>query len=93
MSKPLRATVNCDMGEGFSLYTIGDDEGFMKTIHLANIACGFHASDFSVMNKTVGLAKTNNVLVGAAVLSVARLPDLEGDEEELEDGWDNIVLS
>ncbi|KAF9233223.1 lamb YcsF family protein [Melanogaster broomeanus] len=74
MSKPLRATVNCDMGEGFSLYTIGDDEGLMKTIHLANIACGFHASDFSVMNKTVALAKANNVLVGAH----PSLPDLQG---------------
>ncbi|KIJ67429.1 hypothetical protein HYDPIDRAFT_108199 [Hydnomerulius pinastri MD-312] len=74
MSKALRATVNCDMGEGFSLYTIGDDEGLMKTIHLANIACGFHASDFSVMNKTVALAKANNVLVGAH----PSLPDLQG---------------
>ncbi|KAG1722453.1 lamb YcsF family protein [Suillus paluster] len=74
MSKPLKATVNCDMGEGFSLYTMGDDEGLMKTIHLANIACGFHASDFSVMNKTVALAKSNNVLVGAH----PSLPDLQG---------------
>ncbi|KAF8128988.1 hypothetical protein EV363DRAFT_1169948 [Boletus edulis] len=72
--RPLRATVNCDMGEGFSLYTIGDDESLMKTIHLANIACGFHASDFSVMNKTVVLAKVNNVLVGAH----PSLPDLQG---------------
>lgn len=62
------------MGEGFSLYTIGDDEGLMKTIHLANIACGFHASDFSVMNKTVALAKSNNVLAGAH----PSLPDLQG---------------
>ncbi|KAH7886799.1 lamb YcsF family protein [Phlebopus sp. FC_14] len=74
MTKPLRATVNCDMGEGFSLYKIGDDEGLMKTIHLANIACGFHASDFSVMDKTVALAKCNNVLVGAH----PSLPDLQG---------------
>ncbi|KAG9312742.1 LamB/YcsF family-domain-containing protein [Chiua virens] len=74
MSKPLRATVNCDMGEGFSLFTMGDDEGLMKTIHLANIACGFHASDFSVMNKTVLLAKVNHVLVGAH----PSLPDLQG---------------
>ncbi|KAG1878980.1 lamb YcsF family protein [Suillus subluteus] len=74
MSRPLKATVNCDMGEGFSLYTIGDDEGLMKTIHLANVACGFHASDFSVMNKTVALAKSNNVLVGAH----PSLPDLQG---------------
>jgi len=74
MARRLRATVNCDMGEGFSLYSIGDDEALMKTIHLANIACGFHASDFSIMNKTVALAKLNNVQVGAH----PSLPDLQG---------------
>jgi len=72
--QPLKATVNCDMGEGFSLYKMGDDESLMKTIHLANIACGFHASDFAVMNKTVDLAKDNSVLVGAH----PSLPDLQG---------------
>ncbi|KAF9466664.1 hypothetical protein BDZ94DRAFT_126336 [Collybia nuda] len=72
--QPLRASVNCDMGEGFSLYKIGDDAELMKTIHLANIACGFHASDFSVMNKTVELAKLNGVAVGAH----PSLPDLQG---------------
>ncbi|KDQ58292.1 hypothetical protein JAAARDRAFT_177492 [Jaapia argillacea MUCL 33604] len=71
---PIRATVNCDMGEGYSLYTMGDDESLMKTIHLANIACGFHASDFSIMDKTVQLAKENNVLVGAH----PSLPDRQG---------------
>ncbi|KAF9475578.1 lamb YcsF family protein [Pholiota conissans] len=71
---PLKATVNCDMGEGFSLYTMGDDEGLMKHIHLANIACGFHASDFSVMNKTVILAKEHGVAIGAH----PSLPDLQG---------------
>ncbi|THU91286.1 LamB/YcsF family protein [Dendrothele bispora CBS 962.96] len=71
---PLKATVNCDMGEGFSLYSIADDESLMKTIHLANIACGFHASDFSIMNTTVELAKQNNVLVGAH----PSLPDRQG---------------
>ncbi|KJA16223.1 hypothetical protein HYPSUDRAFT_147989 [Hypholoma sublateritium FD-334 SS-4] len=70
----LKATVNCDMGEGFSLYTIGDDESLMKHIHLANIACGFHASDFSIMNKTVLLAKQHGVAVGAH----PSLPDLQG---------------
>ncbi|KAF8549514.1 lamb YcsF family protein [Imleria badia] len=73
-SRPLRATVNCDMGEVMLIYRLGDDESLIKTIHLANIACGFHASDFSVMNKTVVLAKTNNVLVGAH----PSLPDLQG---------------
>uniref|UniRef100_A0A0W0FIG4 Putative lamb YcsF family protein n=1 Tax=Moniliophthora roreri TaxID=221103 RepID=A0A0W0FIG4_MONRR len=73
-SKPLKATVNCDMGEGYSLYTIGNDDSLMKTIHLANIACGFHASDFSVMDKTVSLAKQNGVNVGAH----PSLPDRQG---------------
>ncbi|KAI0667168.1 lactam utilization protein lamb [Trametes maxima] len=70
----VRATVNCDMGEGYSLYKMGDDEALMKTIHLANVACGFHASDFSIMNETVRLAKANNVLVGAH----PSLPDRQG---------------
>ncbi|KIJ25833.1 hypothetical protein M422DRAFT_38449 [Sphaerobolus stellatus SS14] len=75
MSLPrLKATVNCDMGEGFSLYSIADDEALMQTIHLANVACGFHASDFSVMNKTVLLAKQNGVKVGAH----PSLPDRQG---------------
>jgi len=46
----------------------------MKTIHLANVACGFHASDFEIMNKTVLLAKQNGVLVGAH----PSLPDRQG---------------
>ncbi|RPD53809.1 LamB/YcsF family protein [Lentinus tigrinus ALCF2SS1-6] len=62
------------MGEGFALYKIGDDESLMKTIHLANVACGFHASDFSIMNETVQLAKANNVCVGAH----PSLPDRQG---------------
>ncbi|CDO72567.1 hypothetical protein BN946_scf184983.g50 [Trametes cinnabarina] len=53
---------------------MGDDEALMKTIHLANVACGFHASDFSIMNETVRLAKANNVLVGAH----PSLPDRQG---------------
>ncbi|KAJ7304852.1 lactam utilization protein lamb [Mycena albidolilacea] len=74
MIAPLRATVNCDMGEGFSLYTIADDEALMKTIDLANIACGFHASDFSIMNATVAYAKLHGVAVGAH----PSLPDRQG---------------
>ncbi|TBU42613.1 LamB/YcsF family protein [Dichomitus squalens] len=46
----------------------------MRTIHLANVACGFHASDFSIMNETVLLAKANTVLVGAH----PSLPDRQG---------------
>ncbi|KAJ7779439.1 lactam utilization protein lamb [Mycena maculata] len=71
---PLKASVNCDLGEGFSLYRIADDEALMKTIHLANIACGFHASDFAIMNATVAHAKLYGVAVGAH----PSLPDLQG---------------
>ncbi|KAJ7155222.1 lactam utilization protein lamb [Mycena filopes] len=71
---PLKASVNCDMGEGYSLYTIADDEALMKTIHLANIACGFHAGDFTIMNKTVAYAKQHGVAVGAH----PSLPDRQG---------------
>ena len=66
--------INCDMGEGFGLYRIGDDAGIMPYITLANVACGFHASDPSVMHKTVRLAKQHNVKVGAH----PSLPDLQG---------------
>jgi UPF0271 protein len=60
-----RVEINCDMGEGYSLYKCGDDEGIMPYIDLANVACGFHASDPSVMYSTVALAKKHDVKVGA----------------------------
>jgi len=66
--------INCDMGESFGLYKLGDDEGIMPYITLANVACGFHASDPSVMRRTVRLAKASNVRVGAH----PSLPDLQG---------------
>jgi 5-oxoprolinase (ATP-hydrolysing) subunit A len=66
--------INCDMGEGFGLYRCGDDAGIMPFITLANVACGFHASDPTVMHKTVRLAKQHGVRVGAH----PSLPDLQG---------------
>lgn len=66
--------INCDMGEGFGLYRCGDDAGIMPFITLANVACGFHASDPTVMHKTVRLAKQHGVGVGAH----PSLPDLQG---------------
>jgi len=66
--------INCDMGESFGLYKIGDDEGLMPHITIANVACGFHASDPTVMANTVRLAKQHNVKVGAH----PSLPDLQG---------------
>jgi len=66
--------INCDMGESFGLYKMGDDAGIMPYITIANIACGFHGSDPTVMHKTVRLAKANGVKVGAH----PSLPDLQG---------------
>ena len=66
--------INCDMGEAFGLYRMGDDESLMPLIDAANVACGFHASDFNHMRKTVQLAKQHGVKVGAH----PSLPDLQG---------------
>lgn len=49
--------INCDMGESYSIYHCGDDEGLMPWVTVANVACGFHASDPRVMTRTVALAK------------------------------------
>jgi UPF0271 protein len=68
------ATINCDMGEAFGLYRMGDDAGLMPLIDIANVACGFHASDFNHMRSTVRLAKAHGVAVGAH----PSLPDLQG---------------
>lgn len=57
--------LNSDMGEGFGVYTLGDDEAMLEIVTSANIACGFHAGDPLVMAKTLEAAKANGVGVGA----------------------------
>ncbi|MDA3791488.1 MAG: 5-oxoprolinase subunit PxpA [Desulfobacula sp.] len=57
--------LNCDMGESFGAYKLGMDEQVMKHISSANIACGFHAGDPLVMDKTVKMAVENSVGIGA----------------------------
>jgi len=57
--------LNCDLGESLGSWTMGLDEKVMPHIDQANIACGFHAGDPLVMQKTLALAKENNVSVGA----------------------------
>jgi UPF0271 protein len=80
--------INCDMGEGFGLYRIGDDEGLMPLIDVANVACGFHASDFNHMRRTVQLAKQHGVKVGAH----PSLPDLQGfGRREMKIGREELV--
>ncbi|MNJ91452.1 LamB/YcsF family protein [compost metagenome] len=66
--------LNCDMGESYGAYQIGNDEAIFPYITSANIACGFHAGDPAVMKKTVRLALKYNVAIGAH----PGLPDLQG---------------
>jgi 5-oxoprolinase (ATP-hydrolysing) subunit A len=57
--------INCDMGESFGAYKIGRDEEVIRYITSSNIACGFHASDPNVMERTVELCKDHGVRAGA----------------------------
>ncbi len=61
----MKVDLNADLGEGFGNYVCGLDEEIVRYISSANIACGFHASDPLVMDKTVKAAKENQVAVGA----------------------------
>lgn len=66
--------LNCDLGESFGAWTMGLDNDVMPHIDQANIACGFHAGDPIVMQKTLTLAKEFHVSVGAH----PSYPDLVG---------------
>lgn len=66
--------LNSDIGEGFGAYTMGDDAALLKIISSANIACGFHAGDPVIMDKTLRLAMAQGVDLGAHV----GFPDLLG---------------
>lgn len=70
----LSIDLNCDMGESFGAWTMGHDAEVMPYITSANIACGFHGGDPSVMRKTVKAAIANGVALGAH----PGLPDLVG---------------
>lgn len=70
----IKVDLNCDMGESFGLYQLGNDEEMMQYITSANIACGFHGGDPHVMRKTVSLAKKYGVGIGAH----PAFPDLIG---------------
>jgi UPF0271 protein len=57
--------LNADLGESFGHWRLGDDERLVRHLTSANLACGFHAGDFRVMEATVGLCKRAGVAVGA----------------------------
>jgi len=66
--------LNCDMGESFGIYTMGLDEQIMSFIDMANLACGFHASDPVTMHLSIKSAVANGVEIGAH----PSYPDLVG---------------
>ena len=69
-----RVDLNSDLGESFGNYTLGMDEEILQYVSSANVACGWHAGDPLVMEKTVALAKRCGTAVGAH----PGFPDLMG---------------
>lgn len=69
-----RVDLNSDLGESFGRYTIGNDDKIIPLITSANVACGYHAADPVVMNKTIAMAKEAGIRVGAH----PGFPDLMG---------------
>jgi len=57
--------LNCDLGEGFGAWDMGNDAAMIDLATSVNIACGFHAGDADIMRKTVTLAKARGVSIGA----------------------------
>lgn len=70
----MKIDMNSDLGESFGRYTLGEQEEILKYVTSANVACGFHAGDPTVMRETVKLAAANGVKIGAH----PGLPDLAG---------------
>jgi 5-oxoprolinase (ATP-hydrolysing) subunit A len=82
--------INCDLGESFGVYKLGQDENIYPLITSANIACGFHAGDPQVMRASVALAVQHQVAIGAHpgtadLLGFGRR-GMELSKEELESG-------
>jgi len=61
----MKININADIGEGFGKYRMGNDEELMRLIGSANIACGMHAGDPTIMVQTVEFAQRENVSIGA----------------------------
>lgn len=70
----MKIDLNADLGEGFGAWHMGDDEALLRVVTSANVACGFHAGDPVVMDRTVRAARANGVDLGAHV----SFPDLAG---------------
>jgi UPF0271 protein len=74
MPEGARIDLNCDMGESYGAWKMGDDANVMPLITSANIACGFHGGDPATIRTTVARAVEHDVAIGAH----PSLPDLVG---------------
>jgi UPF0271 protein len=70
----LKIDINCDLGESFGVFRVGNDAEIMRYVTSANVACGFHSGDPMTIAHTVSLAKQRKVAVGAH----PGFPDLAG---------------
>jgi UPF0271 protein len=59
--------LNADLGEGFGSWPMGDDDALLDVVTSANVACGFHAGDPSIMRRVTGTAVERGVAIGAHV--------------------------
>lgn len=64
---PLVVDLNSDLGEGFGVWTLGDDEALLDVVSSANVACGFHAGDPDILRRVCARAVERGVAVGAQV--------------------------
>ncbi|MED4970048.1 5-oxoprolinase subunit PxpA [Parageobacillus toebii] len=61
----MRVDLNCDFGESFGIYRLGEEKEILQYVTSVNVACGFHAGDPIVMRKTVQMALEQKVAIGA----------------------------
>ena len=66
--------LNCDMGESFGAWKLGNDTALMEHVTSVNIACGFHAGDATTIRKTIATAIEKDIAIGAH----PGYPDLQG---------------
>ena len=59
--------LNSDLGEGFGIWSLGDDEALLDVVTSANVACGFHAGDPNILRRVCDWAAARNVAIGAQV--------------------------
>ena len=63
----MQIDLNADLGESFGRWTLGDDDAMLEVVTSANVACGFHAGDSSVLRRSCEQAAAKGVSVGAQV--------------------------